>query len=177
MSPLSIPEFVAAVGAQLPGAGAADSARRVARMFPQLLVNPGLLDPAQRMGSAEDYCQHVLHVDAAGRFSVVAVVWEPGQGAAPHDHVAWCVVGVYQGVERETTFRLEQDGGQPRLVPARVAEYRQGDVTYLVPGEGDIHAVENAGGSTAISIHVYGADIAALGSSIRRRYALVEEGP
>lgn len=78
MSPLSIPEFAAAVGVMLPGADAADSARRVPRMFPQLLANPLLPDPAQRADRDEDY-----------------------------------------------------DRGQRRLVPTRVTEYRQGEVSSI----------------------------------------------
>jgi predicted metal-dependent enzyme (double-stranded beta helix superfamily) len=46
----------------------------------------------------------------------------------------------------------------------------RGHVEALVPPEGDIHAVTAAGRETAISIHVYGADIERLGSSIHRRY-------
>jgi predicted metal-dependent enzyme (double-stranded beta helix superfamily) len=37
---------------------------------------------------------------------------------------------------------------------------------------GDIHRVRNHGTDVAISLHVYGADIARLGSSVRRTYDL-----
>jgi predicted metal-dependent enzyme (double-stranded beta helix superfamily) len=33
---------------------------------------------------------------------------------------------------------------------------------------GDIHRVRNAGDLTAISIHIYGTDVARIGSSVRR---------
>ena len=46
---------------------------------------------------------------------------------------------------------------------------RRGHVEALEP-PGDIHAVTAGGRDIAISIHVYGADISALGSSIHRRY-------
>jgi predicted metal-dependent enzyme (double-stranded beta helix superfamily) len=45
-----------------------------------------------------------------------------------------------------------------------------GEVAGLLP-PGDIHQVHNAGDSTAISLHVYGADLSIVGSSIRRTYA------
>ena len=48
---------------------------------------------------------------------------------------------------------------------------QQGSVTGIAP-PGDIHRVSNSGTSTAISLHVYGADIGKLGSSIRRTYDL-----
>ena len=37
---------------------------------------------------------------------------------------------------------------------------------------GDIHRVRNCGDGVAISLHVYGADITRLGSSVRRIYDL-----
>jgi predicted metal-dependent enzyme (double-stranded beta helix superfamily) len=46
-----------------------------------------------------------------------------------------------------------------------------GDVSSFVP-PGDIHYVCNPGPETAISLHVYGADLGRAGSSIRRTYDL-----
>lgn len=45
-----------------------------------------------------------------------------------------------------------------------------GDVSVLVPPEEDIHRVENAGDDIAISLHVYGDDIAVHGSSINHTF-------
>lgn len=41
---------------------------------------------------------------------------------------------------------------------------------------GDIHRVRNAGSGKAISLHVYGADITRLGTSIRRVYEPPADG-
>jgi 3-mercaptopropionate dioxygenase len=46
-----------------------------------------------------------------------------------------------------------------------------GSVCGVAP-PGDIHQVTNTGSGTTLSIHAYGADIARLGSSIRRCYDL-----
>jgi 3-mercaptopropionate dioxygenase len=72
------------------------------------------------------------------------------------------VVGVYRGIERETQFSEE-------LVPVRTVYARAGHVEVLVPPEPNIHRVEAAGTEKTISIHVYGADIERLGTSILRR--------
>lgn len=48
---------------------------------------------------------------------------------------------------------------------------RVGSVSALTP-PGDVHTVINPGPEMAISIHVYGADVRAVGTSIRRRYEL-----
>jgi predicted metal-dependent enzyme (double-stranded beta helix superfamily) len=46
---------------------------------------------------------------------------------------------------------------------------RQGEVCGFAP-PGDIHRVWNGGNGTAVSLHIYGADISRLGSSVRRVY-------
>jgi 3-mercaptopropionate dioxygenase len=46
-----------------------------------------------------------------------------------------------------------------------------GSVSGFAP-PGDIHRVRNTGGTVAISMHVYGADISRLGNSIRREYTV-----
>jgi predicted metal-dependent enzyme (double-stranded beta helix superfamily) len=125
-----------------------------------------LLLPGQRIGDPAAYRSHVLHVAPDGAFSVVALVWLPGQATAIHDHLAWCVVGVYEGAEHETRYRPTGDG---RLVETGSAVAFPGEVAGLLP-PGDIHRVHNGGDSKAISLHVYGADLSIVGSSIRRTY-------
>jgi 3-mercaptopropionate dioxygenase len=125
-----------------------------------------LLRPEQRVGDPTAYRQHLLHVAPDGAFSLVALVWLPGQATPVHDHLAWCVVGVHQGAEYETRYRLTRDG---RLLPSGSGLAQVGDVSGLLP-PGDIHRVHNDGDDVAISLHVYGADLREVGSSIRRRY-------
>jgi predicted metal-dependent enzyme (double-stranded beta helix superfamily) len=126
-----------------------------------------LLGAEQRVGDPSRYRQHLLHVADDGAFSLVGLVWLPGQATPIHDHLSWCVVGVHQGAEYETRYRLDGD----RLVTDGTAIAYVGDVAGLLP-PGDIHRVENHGSELAISLHVYGADLRATGSSIRRRYDL-----
>lgn len=145
------------------------TADEVGRRLRPALSLPDLLSSERRQGSAECYTQHVLHVEPDGSFSVVALVWLPGQSTAIHDHVSWCTVGVYEGCESEITYRITGYGGERRVVETGRAVNVAGSVSAIAP-PGDIHRVLNAGTSTAISLHVYGADISVLGSSIRRSY-------
>ncbi|MEV1327957.1 cysteine dioxygenase family protein [Micromonospora costi] len=128
-----------------------------------------LLTPEQYEGDPERYRQHVLHAERDGGFSIVALVWLPGQKTAIHDHVAWCVTGVHQGEEHERRFRLVSDGNTARLVATQDVVNRQGEVCGFAP-PGDIHRVWNGGTGKAVSLHIYGADISRLGSSVRRVY-------
>jgi 3-mercaptopropionate dioxygenase len=138
----------------------------VAAALRPALGNPRLLRAQNQVGDPETYRQHLLHVAPDGAFSVVALVWLPGQTTPIHDHLAWCVVGVHRGAEYETRYELADDG---TLVPSGTSIAHVGEVAGLLP-PGDIHRVRNAGGELAISLHVYGADIGVVGSSVRRRY-------
>ena len=129
---------------------------------------PELLTAEQRIGDPESYRSHVLHTEPDGTFSIVALVWHPGQVTAIHDHVAWCVFGVIQGVEHEELFTLDEKRGC--LVEVGTRTNSSGEVSGFAP-PGDIHRVRNAGDHTAISIHVYGTDVSRIGSSVRRYYA------
>lgn len=142
----------------------------VAERLRALLAVDGWLAPADRAPGTDTYRQHLLHVSPCRGLSVVALVWLPGQRTAIHDHVSWCVVGVYRGVEREERFDLHEADGRSWLEPAGTVFAARGHVETLIPPEGDIHTVTAAGRDLAISIHVYGADLERRGTSIDRRY-------
>jgi 3-mercaptopropionate dioxygenase len=154
-------------------------AARVGMLLRPALSDSSLLESRHCEPADDRYRQHVVHVHPAGRYSIVALVWKPGQATPIHDHRCWCVVGVWRGRERETNYDLHDDAGVRYLTARRSAAAEPGDVSVLVPPDEDIHRVENAGTSLAISIHVYGDDISVLGSSINREFAddLVRTGP
>ena len=82
----------------------AETAQLVADQLRRYLPTPDVLTAAQRLGSPDDYCAHNLYVEPDGSFSIVALVWRPGQITRIHDHITWCVFGVIQGVEHEELF-------------------------------------------------------------------------
>ncbi|MFF7638343.1 cysteine dioxygenase [Kitasatospora sp. NPDC008050] len=150
------------------------TAELVAEQLRGFLGDPELLTPDQQLGDPDCYRQHVLHAEADGSFSVVALVWLPGQQTAIHDHVSWCVAGVHQGQESERRYQLVPEGiGAARLVATEDVVNPLGSVAGFAP-PGDIHLVRNSCSGTAISIHLYGADVLRLGSSVRRVYACPE---
>jgi len=157
------------VGHGLDAGRTAEAVARELRAAPP--AAEALLTAEQRRGRADGYSQHVLHVEPGGSFSLVALVWRPGQETPVHDHRSWCVVAVLSGREEETVYELRADDEHPVLVPAETRCNGEGDVCACVP-PGDIHRVSNVGDRTAVSLHVYGADIQRYGSSIRRCYDL-----
>jgi 3-mercaptopropionate dioxygenase len=140
----------------------AQTAQLVADQLRRHLPTPDVLTAAQRLGSPDDYRAHNLHVEPDGTFSIVALVWRPGQITPIHDHITWCVFGVIQGIEHEELFDAD-------LNPIGHSENHVGDVSGFAP-PGDIHRVHNTAAETAISIHVYGTDVTRVGSSARRYY-------
>jgi predicted metal-dependent enzyme (double-stranded beta helix superfamily) len=145
-----------------PRADWSETAQRVARELRRHLPTPDLLTAEQRAGAADGYRSHTLHVERDGSFSIIALVWRPGQLTRIHDHLTWCVFGVIQGIEHEELFDAD-------LNPVGESDNHAGDVSGFAP-PGDIHRVHNTGGETAISIHVYGTDVTRTGSSVRRFY-------
>jgi predicted metal-dependent enzyme (double-stranded beta helix superfamily) len=143
------------------------TARLVAGELARHLPAPDVLAPEQRLGDPTGYRSYPLHTEPDGSFSVVALVWRPGQVTPIHDHVTWCVFGVVQGVEHEELFELDEERGC--LVEVGTSTNRAGGVNGFAP-PGDIHRVRNVGDDTAISIHVYGTDVSRIGSSVRRYY-------
>ena len=143
-------------------AGGTVTAQLVAEQLRRHLPSPAVLTAEERLGSPEGYRSHTLHVEPDGSFSIVALVWRPGQVTRIHDHLTWCVFGVIQGVEHEELFDADLN-----LIGR--SDNHIGDVSGFAP-PGDIHRVHNTASTTSISIHVYGTDVTRTGSSVRRYY-------
>lgn len=146
------------------GAGWGPTADLVADALRDNLPGTGILSAGQLGGDPSGYQTHLVHAEADGSFSITAMVWLPGQRTPIHDHVAWCVTGVIQGAEYEEIFDTSL-----RMIARNTNP--PGTVAGFAP-PGDIHRVTNSGSGVAVSMHVYGADISRLGSSIRREYSL-----
>ena len=94
---------------------------------------------------------NLLHADPSGRYHVLAVVFPEGTSSGVHHHGCWGVIGYLRGGDEETRYR-EVDG-----VPEQASRHvwHQGDVTYLLPEEGEgWHRVRNPGPGTGVSVHV-----------------------
>ncbi len=117
----------------------------------------------------ERYMQYLLHCDPLERFSVVSFVWQPGHATPVHDHTVWGLVGQLRGAERCEEYAV--DGA--RIVATGASHVMEaGAIDAVSPSIGDWHRVLNATADrTAVSIHVYGANIGAV-----RRHRLDADG-
>ncbi len=145
------------------------TATLVGQALREHLPGPEILTARQRDGSPDGYVCEVLHAEPDGSFSVCTLVWRPGQQTPIHDHVTWCVLAVLQGSEFEELFALTDQGRGLEQIAA--VDNQVGEISAFAP-PGDIHRVRNSSDQVAISLHIYGADITRLGSSVRRTYDL-----
>lgn len=84
--------------------------------------------------------------------TVMAHVWPPGMVAPPHEHGMWSVVASLRGIERHRIWATNPTG-EPRTI-----EVGPGEVLAL--DSDAVHAVDNPNDDYAVSIHVYGGDLA-----------------
>lgn len=138
-------------------------ASRVGRELRRLLAGDDWLPAECRAAGEDTYRRHVLYADPRGRFTVLSVVWRPGQGTPVHGHTAWGAVGVYNGEPSVANYRLVREGAV-RLACESVCA--PGDITCVQPGIDYPHRVYNASDEVAITIHTYGRDLIADPASI-----------
>lgn len=134
-----------------------------------LLAADDWLPPAFAAPNPERYMQYLLHCDPLERFSVVSFVWQPGHATPVHDHTVWGLVGQLRGSERCEEYAVDGAG----IVATGASHVMEpGAIDAVSPTVGDWHRVSNASPDrTAISIHVYGANIGAV-----RRHRLDADG-
>lgn len=135
------------------------------QVLADLVATDDWLPPAFAESHPDHFKQYMLHKEP--RFTVLCVVWGPGQSAIPHDHTVWGLIGQLRGAERTRTYE-DPVAGQPlRLRSEEVL--RPGQTSVVAPSVGDVHDVENAIDGISISIHVYGGDLSSLADR-RHRY-------
>ena len=102
------------------------TADRVVAALRGHLPGPGqLLSTAQLAGDPSGYQTHLVHAEPDGSFSIVVMVWLPGQETPVHDHLSWCCTAVLQGTEYEEVYAVRGDHLEvvaPQRQPGRHGE-------------------------------------------------------
>jgi predicted metal-dependent enzyme (double-stranded beta helix superfamily) len=143
-------------------------AKEIKAALREATAEPRWLPEERRRASHDNYARHLLYGDPAGRYSILAIVWEQGQMSPIHAHYCWCAVGVYQGLLTENYYREDAGGGIPVLVGS--LQRGAGTLSFDPPASG-IHRIGNESGAPAISLHVYGIAKGGIGTGINRVYA------
>jgi predicted metal-dependent enzyme (double-stranded beta helix superfamily) len=166
-----IAALMAEIGAACEGPVAA-MGDRIADALRAAASNPAFLSPERRAPRPNCYARHVIASDPAGRFTLLSIVWGPGQYSPAHAHETWCAYAVVENVLTETLFDF--DAARHKAVPSGVSLREPGYACFARPGLEQIHRLGNAGDVPAISIHAYGVDGSRVGTHVNRLIDVAE---
>jgi predicted metal-dependent enzyme (double-stranded beta helix superfamily) len=152
----TVRQFLTTVRESIGASGSPEEACTAIRpRFAELLADPDWLpgeyresDPESGMGGGIG--QWLLFRAADRSLSLFSLVVPPGSETPVHDHLAWGLVGLYQGTQDEDIY-AERDGGL-ELLESR--SLRPGDFYELIPPQDDIHRVRTTSAETSVSIHL-----------------------
>lgn len=122
----------------------------------------------------DDIAQWLLY-RFGNKLALFTLVLPPGASTPVHDHLAWGLVGIFSGAQREDFYRRVDDGGHEgdaELEKLRTERMERGDYYRLVPPDNDIHSVETVSDEPSVSVHLLGADV----GCIERHAFDVDEG-
>jgi len=152
--------------------GAEPDGRRMVVALRAAAAQRDLLTPDQRLADGGCYARHLLYCDPDDRFTIVAIVWGPGQFSPSHGHHTWCAYAVHQNPLMETLYAWEPTRGSARATRTDVRPPGYGCFAHA--GLDQIHRLGNSGAEPAISIHVYGVDGVRVRTHVNR---IVDIGP
>ncbi|AFY34853.1 hypothetical protein [Calothrix sp. PCC 7507] len=143
-----------------------ETLNRLEPYFQELLAQKGWLaeeyaqiNPASGMGGGIG--QWLLFRSHDRSLTVFSLVIPPGSQTPVHDHLAWGLIGLYQGNQEEIVYRRVDHGhaeGHAELEVVEERSLKPGDIYRLLPPHGDIHAVKTISQIPSVSIHVLGND-------------------
>jgi predicted metal-dependent enzyme (double-stranded beta helix superfamily) len=147
---------------------AADPERgaRIRAALDRAVCDPDLLSAKHRLPERKCYARHVLYSDPFRRFTILAIVWGPGQFSPPHAHDTWCAYAVYDGPLHETCYALASSDTRAKAICTAVRN--PGYSCFAGAGFDQIHRLGNAGTKPAISIHVYGVERERVATHVNR---------
>jgi predicted metal-dependent enzyme (double-stranded beta helix superfamily) len=148
--------FVSVVRASIDDASSPEAACSAIRPhFAELLADSEWLPNAYRESAPESGMgggigQWLLFRAADRSLSLFSLVVPSGSQTPVHDHLAWGLVGLYQGAQDEEIYG--ERNGRLELLESR--SLVPGDFYELIPPRDDIHRVRTTSEETSVSIHL-----------------------
>jgi 3-mercaptopropionate dioxygenase len=117
--------------------------------------------PADQSGMGGGIGTWLLYRSADRSLSLSSLVVVPGAITPVHDHLAWGLVGLYEGQQEERVYRQVRSTSEEHseLELLTVNQLKVGDFYELLPPENDIHSVKTTSQVTSVSLHLLGKDI------------------
>jgi predicted metal-dependent enzyme (double-stranded beta helix superfamily) len=125
--------------------------------------------PAEQSGMGGGIGTWLLYRSADRSLSLSSLVVVPAAVTPVHDHLAWGLVGLYEGAQEERVYRQVRSTSEEHceLELVTVRHLTVGDFYELLPPENDIHSVKTTSPTPSVSLHLLGRDI---GCVWRHRY-------
>ena len=157
----SLAELVDSIERCLSAPAEGPTCPRVARILEAYLQREDLLCAELMTPRTARYVRNLLYRDPAKRFSVLGLVWAPGQGTPIHDHASWGIVGVYRGAVWETRFDIVEQVSEDRAIIRQSGESHgeAGETLSIDPPETNLHIIHNRLDRPSVTIHVYGSEM------------------
>ncbi len=149
------------------------------RPYDELLNNPSWLpdefrqpNPNSAMGGG--IASWLLYRSEAKDLSLFSLVVPVGSATPVHNHLAWGLVGLYQGEQEEEEFDVPEDHdhqhSESRQIPFKLRARRilkQGEFYELIPPYNDVHRVRTISSVPSISLHLLANDT---GCVVRQKF-------
>ncbi|HET9002110.1 MAG TPA: hypothetical protein VFP86_20915 [bacterium] len=117
--------------------------------------------PCESGGMGGGIGQWLLYRSADRSLTLFSLVVPSGSATPVHDHLAWGLVGLYEGAQEESIYRLVGGTGEGHgnLELVTVRQLRVGDFYELIPPDNDIHGVRTTSPTASVSLHLLAKDI------------------
>ena len=155
------------------GGPADEMGARIVQAMRTAAATPNFLSDGLRAPRAGCYARHTIAADPAGRFTLLSIVWGPGQFSPAHAHDTWCAYAVAENALTETLYEYDADSGKALAAGAPV-QREPGYACFAPAGLEQIHRLGNASGVGAISLHAYGVEGSRVGTHVNRLMDVAE---
>jgi predicted metal-dependent enzyme (double-stranded beta helix superfamily) len=126
--------------------------------------------PSENTAMGAGIASLLLYRSEGKDLSLSTLVVAPGLTTPVHNHLAWGLVGLYQGDQEEEEFDPHDHTAETTPSPLRLRRRRllkKGDFYELVPPWNDIHRVRTVSSEPSVSLHLLANDI---GCVVREKF-------
>jgi predicted metal-dependent enzyme (double-stranded beta helix superfamily) len=135
---------------------------RLREPFEQFLKRDGWLPEDCRVPVPGKAASYALLRSRDPEYVLFSMVLPAGESTKIHNHLAWGLIGLWQGRQFEVQYHRVDDGSEPDYAELAESERRtleRGDITRLLPPLDDIHIITTLSDTPSISIHLLGNDL------------------
>jgi predicted metal-dependent enzyme (double-stranded beta helix superfamily) len=158
--------------------GSADVRVKLSQMrapYEALLSDPDWLpeqfkQPSGNTTMGQGIASLLLYRSQLKDLSLSTLVVAPGLSTPVHNHLAWGLVGLYQGDQEEEEYEGHDHHAGAALTPLKLRQRRllkKGDFYELVPPWNDVHRIRTVSSEPSVSLHLLANDI---GCVVRQKF-------